>query len=736
MMDYQAFLESKKPRVRDVGRIVAPDELNAVLFPLQKYCAAFGIQKGRAAIFADTGLGKTFMQLEFGRLIGKRGLIIAPLQVARQTVKEAAKLLTYVHFTTSSSDLRDGINITNYENAHRFNPADFDFVILDESSILKALDSKSRINLTAQWRDTPYKLATSATPAPNDLKEIVNHAEWLGIMSRKEVFATFFINDSGDELKTRLKRHAVKDFYRWMAGWAIAVKRPSDLGFSDEGYELPGLDYHEHPVVSNYRPAGMLVHVKLSGVTDRAKVQRATMPLRCATTAEIVQSNQEQWIIWHHLNDEGYALQKLIPDAVLVEGKQSAEQKTESFERFIAGDARVLITKPSIAGFGLNLQHSWNQCWAGINDSFEELYQAIRRQYRFGQTQRVQCHLVYADVQEAVLENIQRKERDAEDMSRQLVDAIREYNVPQLQLQSGDDYLTDEATGDNWTLKLGDSVERLAELPDDSIHLSVFSPPFINRYAYTASERDLGNCMTPQQFMRHSMYVVRQLYRVMMPGRNVCVHLQQVRTTKRDTGEVGLIDFRGMTIRSFQRAGFVYYSDFTIDKSAQIQAKRKHHVSLLYKTKDKDSSKSGSALADYLLVFKKPGDNPFPVKNEKLPKHIWNEWAKPVWYGIDETDVLPTQMASENDDEMHLCPLQLPVIWRCVELWCNPGETVLDPFNGVGSTGYEAVRRGRKYIGVELKPSYWKTSIINLQEADLLARQKDLFEYAGIEVEI
>lgn len=734
-MNYQDFLATKQLNVKPVGKEVSPDRVNPLLFDFQRDVVTWAVRKGRAALFLDAGLGKTFSQLEWARLMGVPTLIIAPLSVARQTVGEAQKLGTDIQYVRRPEDMLPGqLFITNYEMADKFKPDAFEAVVLDESSILKALDSKTRIALTDQWRNTMYRLACTATPAPNDLKEIVNHADFLGIMTRKEVFATFFINDGGKELDTRLKRHAVKKFYQWMSGWAMALKKPSDLGYADRGYELPLLSVEPHVVASDYRPDDMLFFVSLAGVTERAKVQRDTLQARVDQTAALVNGNSEQWIVWHHLNDEGYALRTAISSSVLVEGKDDAETKAAAFEAFQSGQHRVLITKPSIAGFGMNFQNAAHMAFCGINDSWEEYYQAIRREYRFGQERPVQVHLVFADVQQAVFENIQRKEQEAEGMSKQLVEAMRDFEVEELKgRQRGEDYRTDEAAGPGWRLMLGDSTERLAELEDNSVDLSVFSPPFIARYAYTATERDLGNSAGLPQFMGHFAYIIRELLRVTKPGRNVCVHCQQVRVTKRDTGNVGLIDFRGEIIRAFVAEGFTYYSDFTVDKDAQIQARRKHHVALLYKTKNTDSSKSGSALADYLLVFKKPGDNQVPVDCD-VPDEVWNEWARPVWYGINEIDVLPTQVAKGDDDEMHLCPLQLPFIERCVRLWSNRGDTVLDPFAGVGSTGYKSLQLGRQFVGIELKPEYWQTAQLNLHDAESV--QTDLFQWAETQAEV
>ena len=283
-----------------------------------------------------------------------------------------------------------------------------------------------------------------------------------------------------------------------------------------------------------------------------------------------------------------------------------------------------------------------------------------------------------------------------------------------------------EYTGHDWTLINGDSCEELPKLADDSIDLSVYSPPFLSLFTYSASERDIGNCATSDEFLEHMGYITREMLRVTKPGRNTCVHIAEVTSTKAHHGVIGLIDLPGMMVRAYVEAGWVYHGRVTIDKDPQAQAIRTHSKSLLFVQLRKDSTWSRPALADYILIFRKPGDNQVPVL-PNITNNEWIEWARPIWYGIDETDTLNTAIAKENDDERHICPLQLGTIERCIRLWSNEGETVLSPFGGIGSEGYEAVRLNRKYIGIELKPSYAATAAKNLTAAAVLKTQGDLF---------
>jgi DNA modification methylase len=290
-------------------------------------------------------------------------------------------------------------------------------------------------------------------------------------------------------------------------------------------------------------------------------------------------------------------------------------------------------------------------------------------------------------------------------------------------------YVTNEAEGENWRLMLGDSCERLRELPEDSVDLSVYSPPFSSLYTYSPSERDLGNSSNDEEFFEHYRFIIDEILRATKPGRNTCVHVQQVTLSKANHGYVGMKDFRGDVIRAHQEAGWIFYGEVTVDKDPQAQAIRTKAHCLMFQTLRRDSASNRPALADYLLVFKKPGDNEVPISPD-VTNEEWIEWAHPIWWGIRESATLQYQSARDDQDERHICPLQLPFIERCVRLWSNPGETVLSPFAGIGSEGYVSIQHGRKFIGCELKPSYWRTAVGNLEAAVNLANQGSLFESA------
>jgi DNA modification methylase len=568
------------------------------------------------------------------------------------------------------------------------------------------------------FADTPYRLACTATPAPNDVAEFANHAEFLGIMSRVEMLASFFVHD---DKGWRLKGHAREPFYRWMASWGMSVRKPSDIGYDDDGFDLPDLHIAQSVVSTSWAPEGRLFAAGLAGVTERASVRKDTIEDRAIEVARLVNDEpDQQWIVWVGLNDEQDAVAAKIPDAVVVQGADSPDDKADRLLAFQDGRFRVLVTKPSIAGFGLNFQHCARMAFCGVGDSYEQYYQAIRRCWRFGQTRPVDVHVVVTEPEQHIYANVLRKEREAADASESMVKHVAQYEREELMATDADhfDYATMDEEGDGWRFLLGDSCERLDEVGDDSIGLSVFSPPFESLYTYTPTTRDLGNSASSGEFWTHFSWISDHLLRVLMPGRLAVVHVQQLPTTKTVEGVIGMRDFRGDTIRHFIDRGFIYHGEVCIDKDPQAQAIRTKAKSLMFVQLHKDSSWMRSAFADYLLLFRKPGDNPEPIVNDWVSNEDWIKWARPVWYNIRETETLNVAEARSNDDERHIAPLQLETIRRAVLLWSNPGDVVLSPFAGIGSEGYEAIQQGRQFVGIELKPEYFRVGVRNLRRAE------------------
>ena len=415
---YADFLATKKRAVAEAGSEIEASEVHPMLFEWQAEIVRWAVRRGRAAIFADCGLGKTFMQLEWARLSADRTLILAPLSVARQTAREAAKIDLAARYVRDPDDVVEpGIYITNYEMAHHFDPSLFGAVVLDESSILKNVDGPTRRRLTDQFAHVPARLACTATPAPNDVAELCNHAEFLGILPRSEMLAAFFVHD---EIGWRIKGHASEPMHEWMAQWATALRRPSDLGWADDGYDLPELRVHAEVVDVDIEAEGQLFATEIGGVGGRSKVRRATLAERCDRAVELA-SSEGQWIVWCGLNDEADRVARAVPGAVNVEGSTAPDDKAEALEAFQDGAIRVLVTKPQIAGFGMNFQQCHRMAFVGLNDSYEAYYQAVRRCWRFGQTDPVDVHIVVSPLEQQIVENVRRKETEASGTTEALV---------------------------------------------------------------------------------------------------------------------------------------------------------------------------------------------------------------------------------------------------------------------------------------------------------------------------
>lgn len=409
-MSYAEFLARKHLAAPAVGIVGSDDDLHPLLYDWQREGVLWALRTGRCALFWDCGLGKTFAQVEWSRLSADTSLILAPLSVARQTVREARKLDVDVRYVRSSLDVSGpGVWITNYEMAQHFDPALFGAVVLDESSTLKNVDGKTRTALIGQFARVPRRLTCTATPAPNDIAELTNHAEFLGVMTRAEMLAAYFVNDERD---WRLKGHAVEPMFRWMSTWAHALRRPSDIGYPDDGWDLPELQIIPEIVIADIEREGQLFATDLGGIGGRAAVRRSTLDARVARAAQLA-AGDEQWIVWCGLNDEASACATLIDGAINVEGAWTPDRKAQALEAFQDGEIRVLVTKPAIAGFGMNFQNASRMAFVGLGDSYEAYYQSIRRCWRFGQREPVRAHIIVSDLEAQIVVNVQRKERDA-----------------------------------------------------------------------------------------------------------------------------------------------------------------------------------------------------------------------------------------------------------------------------------------------------------------------------------
>ena len=730
MEDYLKFLEQKKVHHSDSGFDVSDSDLNKNLFDFQRHIVKTAIRKGKYAIFADCGLGKTLMQLEWANQVSKKTsgdvLILCPLAVAGQTINEGKKFGIDVYKYESKAHPDKRIYIANYEQLPNIDASEFIGVVLDESSILKNFEGATKNEVIDKFQNTPYKLACTATPSPNDPMELGNHSEFLNVMSRNECLAMYCVHDGGETAKWRLKGHCEQLFWDWVSSWAVMLSKPSDIGFNAEGYNLPPLNLIEKQVKTNERNNGKLFNDVAISATNFNQELRLTKIERLSEVVDIVNNSTENFIIWIKQNEEGEYLRKLILDAVEVKGSDSPDYKESKLIGFANNEFRVLITKTKIAQFGLNYQNCRNQIFASLDFSFEGLYQAIRRSYRFGQKNDVNIYLVTTDTMSNVIDSINKKQKQFEQMQKSMTIAVNK-NINS-QNKSKMERESKEVITENYTIKLGDCVQLIKDVPDESIGFSIFSPPFAELYTYSDELEDMGNSKDYNEFLFAFGFLVKDLFRVLQSGRNVAVHCMDLPIQKGKEGFIGLRDFSGLILKAFTDAGFIYHSRVTIWKDPVVEMQRTKALGLLHKQVKKDSTMSRVGIPDYLMIFRKDGDRKNPVTNTELPVDLWQKYASPVWMDIDYGNTLNVQPARSEKDEKHICPLQLDTIERAIHLYTNKGDTVLTPFLGIGSEVYKAVEMGRKGIGFELKQQYFDVATKNLKNVELQKNQIEMFQ--------
>jgi len=715
MDEYQKFLQSKQKNHIFSGFNVDEGKLNANLFDFQKFIVIRALKAGKYAIFADCGLGKTLMQIEWARLVSlevkKPVLILAPLAVTGQTIEEGKKFhIDVCKYDGSNSP----IQVSNYEQLENIDCSIFGGIVLDESSILKNFEGATKKLILDLFKDTPYKLACTATPSPNDPMELGNHSEFLDVMSRNEMLAMYFVHDGGETAKWRLKGHATKLFYQFIGTWAIMLNSPKDIGFPMDGYDLPSLNIIEEQIKTPKRDNGSLFNDAIISATNFNAELRLTKEVRLNKVVEIVNSRpDENFIIWIKQNEEGDLLRKMIPDTIEVKGSDSNEWKEKHLLGFAHNEFRVLISKTKIASFGMNYQNCRNQIFASLDFSFEGLYQAIRRSYRFGQKNEVNIFLITTDTMSNVKQSIDTKQNQFKIMQDEMSHAINE-NLNGGKLQSAS-YDIEEVENEFYSIKRGDCVKLISGIENESIGLSVFSPPFAELYTYSSHLEDMGNSKDYNEFLTQFGFLIKELHRVMMQGRNVCVHCMDLPIQKGKHGFIGLRDFSGLLLKAFEDAGFVYASRVTIWKDPVVEMQRTKALGLLHKQVKKDSTMSRVGIPDYVMIFRKDGERSNPVTNTDIPVDLWQKYASPVWMDIDYGNTLQGyRNGRDENDEKHICPLQLDTIERLIHLYSNKGDTVFTPFMGIGSEVYQAVKMGRKGVGFELKESYYDLAKKNL----------------------
>jgi DNA modification methylase len=711
-MEYKEFLDTKKKSFIESGFEINESELNTNLFDFQKYAVITSLRKGRFALFFDCGLGKTLMQLSWSEAVynytNKKVLILAPLAVVEQTKLESIK------FGISL----DCFDITNYDQLKNIDVSNYSGVVLDESSILKGRDGKLSNMIIDLFKNTPYKLACTATPSPNDHMELGQHSEFLGAMSYLEMLAMYFVHDGGETSKWRLRKHAKDSFWKYVCEWSMACDNPKTLGFNHDGYNLPEIEFIEHFIEVENNTNTIFGDVAISA-TDLHKDLNRSFDERIKKTIELVNENDKQFIIWGLKNNETDSIVKLIDNAVNVQGSDSPEYKAKYLNGFARKEFKVLVTKTSIASFGMNYQQCDQMIFMSYDFKFEAFYQAVRRCYRFGQTNKVTIHILVPKSQLNVRKSIIEKHQRHIEMIQEMSKYSSESNYKSA--KSKFKVVNKEIKTNNYHLINGDCVQETKKLADNCADIVVFSPPFAELYVYSDKEEDMGNVSNYKQFEQHFKYLIPELKRTLKNGRICAVHCMDLPIQKGKEGYIGLRDFSGMLIDWFQENGFIYHSRATIWKNPVTEMQRTKALGLLHKTIKKDSSMTRVGIPDYILFFRNEGDNETPIthqdtdpkKSDYLPVDLWQKYASPVWNDIDYSRTLQYRSGRDGNDEKHICPLQLDTIERILHLYSNEGETVLSPFGGIGSEGFSALKMNRKSISIELKESYFSINAKN-----------------------
>ena len=727
-MEYEEFLKSKQKTHIESGFSVDESSMNVNLFDFQKFIVKRALKAGKYAIFADCGLGKTLMQIEWAKQVsnytGKPVLILAPLAVASQTIQEGLK------FSIEVNRINKGmIQITNYEQIENIDISQYSGIVLDESSILKNYTGKYKNLIIELFKTTPYKLACTATPSPNDLNEIGNHSEFLDILDSQDMRSKWFVRDEGMN-NYRLKGHAKKDFYGWISSWATMITNPCDLGFDGSKYKLPELEIIEHEIVTKEKDNGLLFNIGTVNATDFNQELKRTESDRLDKVIELCKAKKGQILIWVKQNREAEYLVKRLEDAKDVNGSDSPEKKEGLLLGFANNEFRILITKAKIAQFGMNFQNCNIQIFPSLDFSFEAYYQQVRRSYRFGQKNKVEIHLIKTDTMENVGKKIQQKERQFLEMQQEMNKNINDKKYGLLS-----EYQRNEFKNEDVLLIKGDSCIEIKTIPDNSVDLIIFSPPFSSLFTYSNYIHDMGNNENHAEFFKQYAFLLKDLYRILKPGRLMCCHTKDLGVYKNSSGYTGMYDFTGEHTKAVLDEQFKLHSKITIWCDPVLEMQRTKTQRLLYKTVTSDSTKTGIGMAEYITIFKKwDGSDESewePVQNltkNNFPLDTWQRWASPVWMDIKRTDVLNNKEGTDMGDEKHIAPLQLEVIHRLVNLYSNEGEVVFTPFLGIGSEIYKAVQNNRKGIGIELKDSYFDVACKNVTNALSKKLQTILFE--------
>ena len=826
-MTYREFLENKIDIAPQSGIEVDPAEINPALKDHQRVCVLWALRGGRRGLFARFGLGKTVMQLEWCRIqqkhIGGQTLIVMPLNVMPEFRADAVHLLgldepPYCRTMAEVKACQAPIILTNYERVRDgdIDPHYFTAVSLDEAATLRSFGSKTYQEFMQKFKGVRYKLTNTATPSPNRYKELIHYAGFLEVMDTGQALTRFFKRDSTKANNLTLYPGREREFWIWCASWGLFLQKPSDLGFSDEGYSLPPMDIRYHKLTSAERPSDFepdgqlkLGHDAAMGLIDAAREKRDSIEIRAAETARIVAAAPtDHFVIWHDLEEERRALKRALPEMVDIYGNMDLETRERRVMDFAQGRTRLFGTKKSLSGSGCNFQRYCHRAiFMGIDYEFNDFIQAVHRIYRFLQQSPVVIDILYMDTESEVLLTLQRKWRQYDELSAQMEEIIKTYGLGSLALEAlkrtiGCERV--EVTGKNYTAINNDCVEEVRSWPADSIDLYVTSIPFGNHYEYSPSYNDFGHNQDDAEFFKQMDYLTPELLRTLKPGRVAAIHVK-------DRVQFGNVTGMGMPtiepfhadcISHFIRHGFAYFGMITV--VTDVVRENNQTYRLGWTEQCKDGTKMGVGCPEYILLFRKlptdhskgyadvrvskdkadytraqwqidahafwrsSGDRPFgredleriPVsklqsvyrkysrgsvydynehvklaeeldKDGRLPSTFMvvapGSWDMTVWDDINRMRTLNTSQ-SRRRQQMHVCPLQLDIVERLINRYSNPGDLVADPFAGLFTVPYLAVKMGRKGKGVELNPDYFRDGVGYCETADAEQSAPTLFD--------
>jgi len=837
-MEYQELISAKIVTAKKSGFDVQPEDLHKSLFPHQRDIVLWALNGGNRAIFASFGLGKTRMNIEICRQIllreGGRSLIIAPLGVRQEfTKREGPEMGVEIQYVQSMDEVyasQGQYFITNTERIRlgHVDPSQFTVVTLDEASFLRSTGSDTFDVFMQEFERVKYKFVFTATPSPNRYLELINYAHFLGIMDRGQALTRFFKRDSQKAGNLKIHPHKEREFWLWLCSWSVMIYRPSDLGYSDEGYDLPDLKVVWHEIPADHSKAWdkvdetgqrFLLQHEAMGLVAGAAEKRDTIGVRLEKAQEIIAEfgADANWLLWHHLEGERSAIEKALPGSVSVYGSLDLEERERRIMSFSEGEIKVLNTKPELSGSGCNFQKFCHKnLYLGINYDFNDFIQSIHRTHRFQQPHTVEVHIIYTEIERAIVAELKAKWQRHIDLQENMRKVVSEHGLNQLamvkSLARDAKVARQEAEGKNWKFINNDCVLETARMEENSIDLVVTSIPFSNHYEYTPNYLDFGHTDNDNHFFAQMDYLIPNLLNALKPGRIACIHVKDriFYGSQTGLGFSSVNPFHMKTTFAFMQHGFEYMGMAVIP--TDVVAENNQTYRLSYGEMVKDGTKMGLGSPEFLLVFRKPqtfkgkayADEPVTKDREeyglgqwqidadalwrssgerlldleqlakmansdkglsvvrkrlkeffnrvgynykqhvaaaeklhsvgRLPKKfslmqppVSDEQAEYIWDDVLRMNTLNMRQALKKK-EQHVCPLQLDIIERCIERWSNLGDVVLDPFGGIASTPYMAVKMGRYGIGVELNADYWKDGCVYLREAEALQNVPTLFD--------